>query len=197
MILNPSQQDKDDNMASSSTSFLHLERKLTDNPQDHPPPSYEFVSSTSSAVLVEGGPSTLDPNTNPTTSNNKPLNDYKPLIPSPPSPKADPTQPLLLHHGTAGPSNAPAPVVYSYVNPATGERIASLLPPDDPEMVCLQMGHVPQTQFGLLGILAAIFWFPLGIACCLLDRRVRCARCGYVIDQGCAVKQLCTTVAAL
>ena len=35
-----------------------------------------------------------------------------------------------------------------------------------------------------LGVLAAIVWFPIGIACCLLDRRVKCARCGMTLDEG-------------
>lgn len=35
-----------------------------------------------------------------------------------------------------------------------------------------------------LGMLAAVFWFPLGIGLCLLDRRTRCARCGLMIDNG-------------
>lgn len=96
----------------------------------------------------------------------------------------------------------PQPRVYHYQNPATGEHLASLLPPDHPEMLCLQQGgHVPQSKFGilgkcsslqnqyppthhLLGILAAIVWFPLGIGLCLLDRRVQCKRCGTVIDGG-------------
>ncbi|KAG1869735.1 hypothetical protein C8R48DRAFT_699578 [Suillus tomentosus] len=77
------------------------------------------------------------------------------------------------------------PIVYHYQNPLTGERIASLLPPDHPEMICLQQGaHVNETKFGILGILAAIVWFPLGIGLCLLDRRVKCKRCGAVIDNG-------------
>ncbi|PPQ80993.1 hypothetical protein CVT26_003613, partial [Gymnopilus dilepis] len=94
---------------------------------------------------------------------------------------------LLLHHGVAGPSYVaqPAPTIYNYVNPVTGEQVASLLPPNHPEMICLQEGrHVPHTQYGLLGILAAIFWFPLGIGLCLLDKRTRCSRCGQVIDEG-------------
>ncbi|TFK66541.1 hypothetical protein BDN72DRAFT_823307 [Pluteus cervinus] len=79
----------------------------------------------------------------------------------------------------------PATPVYHYTNLATNEQIASLLPPDHPEMICLQTGtHVPETKYGLLGILAAIFWFPLGIGICLLDRRVRCTRCGLMIDEG-------------
>jgi len=92
-------------------------------------------------------------------------------------------------HSPAGPSpripSMPATTVYNYVNPATGEHIVSLLPPDHPQMVCLQQGgHVPSTRYGVLGILAAIVWFPVGIACCLLDRRVKCARCGLTIDEG-------------
>ncbi len=34
------------------------------------------------------------------------------------------------------------------------------------------------------GILAAVFWFPLGIGLCLLDRHVQCSRCGAVINDG-------------
>lgn len=108
----------------------------------------------------------------------------------------------------AGPSYIPqqhgacSPTVYHYVNPKTGEHVTSLLPPDHPEMICLQEGqHVTETKYGLLGmflvvpfvsgadsailgVLAAIFWFPLGIGLCLLDRRVRCRRCGIAIQDG-------------
>ena len=42
--------------------------------------------------------------------------------------------------------------VYHYVNPANGNHITSLLPPDHPEMVCLQRGsHIEETKFGFLG----------------------------------------------
>lgn len=102
------------------------------------------------------------------------------------------------------PPYTPAPTVYHYTNPMTQEHVASLLPPNHPEMVCLQAGaHVPYTKYGVLGkqlaivrsqahlmndpysgILAAVFWFPLGIGLCLLDRRVKCGRCGAVIDEG-------------
>ena len=51
---------------------------------------------------------------------------------------------------SAGPY--PTTTVYNYVNPVTGEHVASLLPPDHPQMICLQQGgHVVRTQFGLLG----------------------------------------------
>ncbi|KAF8840734.1 hypothetical protein BDN67DRAFT_990209 [Paxillus ammoniavirescens] len=79
----------------------------------------------------------------------------------------------------------PQPIIYHYQSPITGEHLASLLPPDNPEMLCLQQGgHVAQTKFGILGVLAAIVWFPLGIGLCLLDRRVKCKRCGVMIDEG-------------
>jgi hypothetical protein len=45
------------------------------------------------------------------------------------------------------------PTVYHYQNPLTGERIASLLPPNHPEMICLQEGcHVNETKYGILGM---------------------------------------------
>ncbi|KAJ4483811.1 hypothetical protein J3R30DRAFT_3285126 [Lentinula aciculospora] len=79
----------------------------------------------------------------------------------------------------------PSPTLYHYRNPVTQEAVVSLLPPDHPEMVCLQAGeHDTETKFGILGILAAIFWFPLGVGLCILDRRVKCRRCGQVIEDG-------------
>ncbi|KAI0358363.1 hypothetical protein OH77DRAFT_1587439 [Trametes cingulata] len=82
-------------------------------------------------------------------------------------------------------SQVPATTVYNYINPNTGERIVSLLPPDHPQMICLQQGeHIAHSKFGILGILAAIFWFPLGVGVCLLDRKVYCERCGVMLDEG-------------
>jgi Uncharacterized conserved protein (DUF2367) len=105
-------------------------------------------------------------------------------------------------HGATAPG--PQTTVYYYQDPRTGQRVASLLPPDHPQMVCLQAGeHVPETRYGflgalcfhvllsfdyvgsrLLGVIAAIVWFPLGIGLCLLDRRVQCKRCGESIEEG-------------
>lgn len=132
-------------------------------------------------------------------------------------PDPSPVQPLLIPHPlpepsytlipshTTQPLSTPSPMVYNYINPVSGEQIVSLLPPNHPEMICLQSGsHVPHTRFGLLGeywsphcmyyrawfltvlsgILAAVFWFPFGIGLCLLDRRVKCQRCGLDIDDG-------------
>jgi len=103
----------------------------------------------------------------------------------------EPNQNVIVFNA-AGPSYAPqpplqipSPTVFHYTNPLTRERVASLLPPDHPEMICLQAGeHVPQTNYSLLGVLVAVFWFPLGIGLCLLDRRVRCTRCGLHIEDG-------------
>jgi len=103
--------------------------------------------------------------------------------------KVPPPTNIIVGEGASGPSHTipsmPPTTVYNYVNPQTHEHVVSLLPPDHPQMICLQEGaHVPTTRFGLLGILAAVFWFPLGIGLCLLDRKVRCARCGIAIDEG-------------
>lgn len=124
-------------------------------------------------------------------------------------------QPSTPNNVAAGPSVPtsgipcmPQTRVYHYVNPSNGNHVTSLLPPDHPEMVCLQQGsHVEETKFGFFGesfwfylsafsclflgpvliwvcwtgVLAAIVWFPLGIGLCLLDRTVTCKRCGAVI----------------
>lgn len=51
-----------------------------------------------------------------------------------------------------GTPSMPQSRVYHYVNPTDGNHITSLLPPDHPEMVCLQQGsHLETTKFGLLG----------------------------------------------
>ncbi|KAI0769693.1 hypothetical protein BD413DRAFT_613724 [Trametes elegans] len=101
-------------------------------------------------------------------------------VPPPSDPYAAGGQPLPAHA-----AQMPATVVYNYVNAQNGERVVSLLPPDHPQMVCLQQGgHVARSKFGLLGILAAVFWFPLGVGLCLLDRKVYCERCGVMLDDG-------------
>ncbi|KDR74975.1 hypothetical protein GALMADRAFT_518565 [Galerina marginata CBS 339.88] len=152
---------------SSSNNNMKAPTVGAPTPQDNPP-SYDFATESGSPYAQNDGP--------------------KPNVLA--DSKAD-TKPSLVHHNAAGPSTTVQPMytspptVYSYMNPRTGEHIASLLPPDHPEMICLQAGsHVPHTQYGLLGILAAVFWFPLGIGLCLLDRRVRCTRCGLTIDNG-------------
>jgi hypothetical protein len=52
------------------------------------------------------------------------------------------------------------PTVYYYQDPRTGQRVASLLPPDHPQMVCLQSGsHVPETRYGCLGASCSFSFF--------------------------------------
>jgi len=103
-----------------------------------------------------------------------------------PTQKADATQfQRPAEPQMPGPSMYPNMTFYQYHHPLSGEVISSPLPPDHPEMICLQEGmHIAETHFSFLGVLAAIFWFPLGVGLCLLDRRVRCRRCGMMISDG-------------
>ncbi|KAG2135454.1 hypothetical protein DEU56DRAFT_807108 [Suillus clintonianus] len=127
------------------------------------PPAYEYVATQNGSNEQPYQPSTSNGAANPPTM---PPNTVTPFHARPMPKMQDPT-------------------IYHYQNPLTGEQIASLLPPNHPEMICLQQGgHTTETKFGILGILLAIVWFPLGISCCLLDRRVICTRCGKVIDHG-------------
>lgn len=58
-------------------------------------------------------------------------------------------QPQVMYGATASEAT-----VFYYQDPRTGQRVASLLPPDHPQMVCLQAGeHVPETRYGFLGAL--------------------------------------------
>jgi len=155
--------------------------------------SHHNDSSMKHAPVIEGSPQEGPPSYDYATENgpcasSQDVGKQKPVT--------SPVQPLLIPHPLPAPSyitsshttqplSTPSPMVYNYTNPISGEQIVSLLPPNHPEMICLQSGsHVPHTRFGLLGILAAVFWFPFGIGLCLLDRRVRCHRCGLVIDDG-------------
>lgn len=163
----------------------------------HEPPSYEYAvagselnsctriytvanpySSGSHQPLMSQGPFSYTGESKAGTVSKAPAGiDSKSSPPS--SPKLQPSTPAP----SAGPSSPNGVTVYNYQNPHTGHVMTSLLPPDHPEMICLQQGqHITKSRFGLVGVLAAIFWFPLGIACCLLDRRVTCRRCGLVIS---------------
>ncbi|KAI5121956.1 hypothetical protein M0805_002027 [Coniferiporia weirii] len=99
-------------------------------------------------------------------------------------------QPIMAASPAYAAMPSPSPqgargMVHHYQHPVTGHIFSTVLPPDHPEMVCLQEGrHIRTSRFGILGILAAVFWFPLGIGLCLLDRRVVCSRCGNMIDGG-------------
>ena len=86
--------------------------------------------------------------------------------PKPQDQKIPPQDPIAVHRSyqsdqfpalnastAAGPGpSMPQTRVYHYANPNNGHRFTSLLPPDHPEMVCLQQGsHVEETKFGFLG----------------------------------------------
>ena len=69
----------------------------------------------------------------------------------PPAPQAQAVVPTTPGAGPSVPHMGPTPV-YHYVNPATHEHVASLLPPNHPQMVCLQEGrHLRETRYGILG----------------------------------------------
>ncbi|KZT21408.1 hypothetical protein NEOLEDRAFT_758050 [Neolentinus lepideus HHB14362 ss-1] len=147
---------------------------MTSNVPSENPPTYDAAMSEASGSVQP--PTSVDKKHEPV----KAAKDVPTVTAYQPDPR-----PSSPYHPTAPPTFTPAIPVYHYVNPGTGEHIASLLPPDHPEMVCLQEGkHIAETRYGLLGVLAAILWFPLGIGLCLLDRKVRCRRCGMMIDEG-------------
>jgi len=76
-------------------------------------------------------------------------------------------------------------MIYHYTDPTTGNVVSSLLPPDHPEIECLQSGgHIKRTRFGPVGIAAAILWFPFGLGAMWKDRTVSCSRCHRVLKQG-------------
>ncbi|CAE6391676.1 unnamed protein product [Rhizoctonia solani] len=137
-------------------------------------------------VARKDNPPTYDVAVGSSTGSTAPPPPASPTLKSKDTPYPQPPLQPQPHNGMfIAPALGPGPAVYRYHNPRTGEVVSSLLPPDHPEMVCLQQGHIIQTQYGVLGILAAVFWFPLGIALCLLDKRTKCERCGLVIDDGC------------
>lgn len=84
----------------------------------------------------------------------------QPVVPKPDE-NRDNKHPPQLHSMIPGPSSysihpgtttGPSPVLYHYRNPLTQDTVVSLLPPDHPEMICLQSGeHITQTKFGILG----------------------------------------------
>ncbi|KAL5523457.1 hypothetical protein ACEPAG_7630 [Sanghuangporus baumii] len=117
----------------------HDARNTKDAEPSTNPPSYEYAT---------GGQAPVNKNLNGAAAFATPKL-------GPPTPYAPPSAPL------AGPSGSN---VYSYQHPVSGHVITTSLPPDHPEMICLQAGeHIRSTRFGFLGVLAAVFWFPLGI----------------------------------
>ncbi|KAL5507618.1 hypothetical protein ACEPAH_7074 [Sanghuangporus vaninii] len=107
-------------------------------------------------------PSTNPPSYEYATGGQAPVNKNFNSAAASAAPKLDPSLPYAPTSAPlAGPSGSN---VYHYQHPVSGHVITTSLPPDHPEMICLQAGsHIRSTRFGLLGVLAAVFWFPLGI----------------------------------
>lgn len=112
-------------------------------------------------------------------------------VPPPSGKSSNPqdTQPkgheLMLASGPSVTYGATAPgpqtTVYYYQDPRTGQRVASLLPPDHPQMVCLQAGeHVPETRYGFLGTL--YFYVLLSFDCVWTHVYVLCIARRYCGD---------------
>jgi len=140
---------------------------MTNQTYDNPP-SYDSVTETEGSDVANSYSKDVKKPAAP------PMQQPPSLVPGPSS--------YSVHPGT---TIGPSPTLYHYRHPVTQEMVVSLLPPDHPDMICLQTGeHDTQTHFGILGVLAAVFWFPLGIGLCLLDRRVKCKRCGQVLMDG-------------
>ncbi|TFK76282.1 hypothetical protein BDN72DRAFT_830832 [Pluteus cervinus] len=70
---------------------------------------------------------------------------------------------------------APPPAYTGPGPPPRSRRFRPMLPP------CEYGYHQPRVEFGLCGILAAIFCFPIGLLCLCLDTDRRCVRCGMLM----------------
>jgi len=155
------------------------------------PPSYDIATSDaggSSSPRLTNSAAGNGGRNHPKTPSFPPADAKSPHGPSPqplPTNFAQPQQQLQQQHSYSGP-NPTLTTLYHYQNPHTGQTVASHLPPDHPAMQCLQTGvHVPgRTQWGLLGVLSAVLFFPLGVALCVVDRKVECRRCGETLHRG-------------
>ncbi|KAI0316508.1 hypothetical protein OF83DRAFT_1126379 [Amylostereum chailletii] len=154
---------------SAHSSMLSFCLTVLQSPSMESPPTYESAMEGTSVHPAAAAATSPDQNTMGKDAKMPP-----PMPPPPHSP--------ALYGATM---STTTPVIYHYQHPVTGDHVASLLPPDHPQMVCLQRGyHDTETRYGLLGVLAAVLWFPLGIGLCLLDRKVRCRSCGEHISDG-------------
>ncbi|EEB94579.1 hypothetical protein MPER_06586 [Moniliophthora perniciosa FA553] len=162
-------------------SFLDINQYIMANNVNDNPPSYDLATGNHhdgqylNIIKALHNPHSTPPRTLKTAVTDV----KKDQTPSPPVPSMQsPSYPQ------PGPSYTPHDIIYHYTDPQTGHPVTFTLPPNHPEMICLQSGHITETKFGVLGILAAVFWFPLGVGLCLLDRRVKCSRCGHILNDG-------------
>ncbi|KAG8813724.1 hypothetical protein FRC18_002318 [Serendipita sp. 400] len=149
-----------------------------------PPPSYDSVTTTTYTVhhIDSDKPFPLDRKLQQPQHTAEPtISIYQP----PAGPSSTTYQALPTTSTSPAPNGSGTVTVYHYIHPQTQHRIDSLLPPSHPKMLCLQYGHQLKSRFGVAGILAAIFWFPLGLGCLLIDRDTVCARCKRVVKPRC------------
>ncbi|KAF8155761.1 hypothetical protein B0H34DRAFT_798882 [Crassisporium funariophilum] len=48
---------------------------------------------------------------------------------------------------------------------------------------CAQGNHERKTEYGMCGILTAVFCFPCGLICLFSDSQEKCSRCGVSLEK--------------
>ena len=120
---------------------------LAQRTQDNPPP-YDYATAQDGTSGPPPAHARSHPTGGPSPKATDKAGDTAKAAPPAPAPAPAPA----LHAGPSYGGPPPPVAVHYYVDPLTGARVASALPPDHPEMLCLQEGqHVPHTRFGLLG----------------------------------------------
>ncbi|RDB30675.1 hypothetical protein Hypma_005984 [Hypsizygus marmoreus] len=54
--------------------------------------------------------------------------------------------------------------------------------PNGLDAECAMRKHKPETKYGILGIIVAVLFIPLGLICLFLDTQEVCARCGQKLE---------------
>jgi len=114
--------------------------------------------------------------------NEKQQSDSPEQIPKEPPPNYDETMAITGYQQVTG-----APTSASFVQPVDYGTASSITPmqPTVPHQQIIVIGGCPACRIGaleehmtLLGILCGIFFFPLGLICCLTLTERRCTNCG-------------------
>lgn len=126
------------------SSTIHHTFALTMSPTPASPPSYEVSVSSPS-------PSTSSPHA--------PLLVHVSSARNPPLSKGDSPQGAQLEPPLLAPNGGQ--IIHYYQQPGrNGMMVSTTLGPETPEMRCLMNGHEARSRFGILGVLATVFFFP-------------------------------------
>ncbi|XP_022909325.2 membrane protein BRI3 [Onthophagus taurus] len=104
--------------------------------------------------------------------------------PPPPYPGPNPIQ-TGVHQPQYYPYQPSAPLNQGFIpSYGTSTHTTVIVPPE-----VIVVGACPACRIGILedhftcfGLLCAIFFFPIGILCCLADKTKRCSNCGAHFD---------------